>query len=148
VGKVGPLICWDQWYPEGARITALKGAQMLLYPTAIGWLPSEKAAEGEAQLSAWQTMQRAHAIANGVFVIAVNRVGQEGDADTGIEFWGHSFVADPLGRVLIEAGEGEEVLVCELDLGLLEQTRKWWPFFRDRRIDAYGEITERWAEEP
>jgi len=148
VGKVGPLICWDQWYPEGARITALKGAEILLYPTAIGWLPSEKATDGAAQLSAWQTIQRAHAIANGVFVVAVNRVGREGDPDTGIEFWGHSFVADPQGRVLCEAGEGEEVLVCDLDLGLIEQTRKWWPFFRDRRIDAYGEITKRWAEEP
>lgn len=148
VCKVGPLICWDQWYPEGARITALKGAEVLLYPTAIGWLPSEKATEGAAQLSAWQTMQRAHAIANGVFVVAVNRVGQEGPQESGIEFWGHSFVADPMGRILVEAGEGEEVLVCDLDLSLLEQTRKWWPFFRDRRIDAYGEITKRWAEEP
>lgn len=148
VGKVGPLICWDQWYPEAARVTALLGAQMLLYPTAIGWLPSEKQTDGEAQLSAWQTMQRAHAIANGVFVIAVNRVGQEGDAETGIEFWGHSFIADPLGRILCEAGESEEVLVCDLDLGLLEETRKWWPFFRDRRIDAYGAINKRWAEEP
>lgn len=147
VGKVGPLICWDQWYPEAARLTALRGAQMLLYPTAIGWLPSEKEAEGAAQLSAWQTIQRAHAIANGVFVIVTNRVGREGDPDTGIEFWGHSFVADPLGRVLYEAGEEEEVAVVELDLSLLEETRKWWPFFRDRRIDAYGEITRRWAEE-
>ena len=148
VGKVGPLICWDQWYPEGARLTALLGAQILLYPTAIGWLPSEKQADGAAQLSAWQTMQRAHAIANGVFVVAVNRVGQEGDKNTGIEFWGHSFVADPFGRVIAEAGEGEETLVVDLDLSLLEETRKWWPFFRDRRIDAYGGITKRWAEEP
>ncbi|HSC89621.1 MAG TPA: carbon-nitrogen hydrolase [Polyangiaceae bacterium] len=147
VGKVGTLICWDQWYPEAARLTALQGAQLLLYPTAIGWLPSEKAAEGAAQLDAWKTMQRAHAIANGLFVVAVNRVGQEGDPNTGIEFWGHSFVADPLGRVLVEAGEGEEVLTCDLDLSMLEETRKWWPFFRDRRIDAYGDITRRWTED-
>lgn len=145
--KVGPLICWDQWYPEAARATALLGAEVLLYPTAIGWLPSEKAADGAAQLSAWQTMQRAHAIANGVFVVVVNRVGQEGPKESGIEFWGHSFVADPFGRVIAEAGEDEAVLVCELDLGLIEETRKWWPFFRDRRIDAYQSLNQRWAEE-
>lgn len=147
VGKVGPLICWDQWYPEAARVTALLGAKVLLYPTAIGYLPSEKATEGAAQLDAWKTIQRAHAIANGVFVLAINRVGQEGPADTGIEFWGHSLVIDPMGRVLFEAGEGEEDILCDLDLGLIDETRKWWPFFRDRRIDAYSPLTSRWLED-
>lgn len=145
--KVGPLICWDQWYPEAARLTAMKGADILIYPTAIGWLPSEKAAEGAAQLSAWQTMQRSHAIANGTFVAAVNRVGQEGSKENGIEFWGHSFICDPMGRVLAEAGEDEEVLIADLDLGEIENTRKWWPFFRDRRVDAYGALTKRWDED-
>jgi N-carbamoylputrescine amidase len=140
VGKVGPLICWDQWYPEAARITAMLGARILLYPTAIGYLPAEKVSEGPAQLDAWKTIQRAHAIANGVFVVAINRVGKEGPADTGIEFWGHSLVIDPMGRVLHEAGSDEEDIVCDLDLGLLDETRKWWPFFRDRRIDAYGPL--------
>jgi N-carbamoylputrescine amidase len=140
---VGPLICWDQWYPEAARLTALRGAEILVYPTAIGWHPSEKAEYGAAQLSAWQTIQRAHAIANGVFVVAVNRVGHEGPADGGLEFWGHSFVADPFGVVLAEAGEGEEVLVVECDLGRVEEVRRNWPFLRDRRIDAYGGIGSR-----
>ncbi|MCH2109141.1 MAG: carbon-nitrogen hydrolase [Polyangiaceae bacterium] len=121
--KVGPLICWDQWYPEAARLTAMKGAQVLLYPTAIGWLAGEKEAEGEAQLQAWQTMQRSHAIANGVFVAAVNRVGLEphprDGRDAGIEFWGHSFVVDPTGRMIAEAGEDEEVLVVDCDLSLI-----------------------------
>lgn len=147
IGKVGPLICWDQWYPEAARITALLGARILLYPTAIGYLPSEKASEGPAQLDAWKTIQRAHAIANGVFVLAINRVGQEGPTETGIEFWGHSLVVDPLGRILYEGGEGEEDIICDLDMSLLDETRKWWPFFRDRRIDAYGQITSRWLED-
>ena len=144
--QVGPLICWDQWYPEAARLTAMRGAQILLYPTAIGWLPPDKAEFGAAQLSAWQTMQRAHAIANGVFVVAVNRVGHEPSANGGIEFWGHSFVADPLGVVLAEAGEGEEVLVVPLDLRRSEATRRNWPFFRDRRIDAYTGIERRFLE--
>jgi N-carbamoylputrescine amidase len=148
VGKLGPLICWDQWYPEAARITAMKGARILLYPTAIGWLPSEKEAEGAAQLDAWRTMQRSHAISNGVFVMAVNRTGLEGDANTGIEFWGHSMIIDPLGRVLSEAGEEEAVLVCDLDMSLIGETRKWWPFFRDRRIDAFEPLTQRWLEQP
>ncbi len=143
-GKLGPLICWDQWFPEAARLTALLGAQILLYPTAIGWLPSEKAQDGAAQLDAWRTMQRSHAIANGVFVLAINRVGQEGDPATGIEFWGHSMIIDPLGRVLQEGGEDEQVLVAELDLGQIDETRKWWPFFRDRRIDSYAPLTARW----
>jgi N-carbamoylputrescine amidase len=140
---LGPLICWDQWYPEGARLTALAGAELLIYPTAIGWHPQEKAEYGPSQLSAWQTIQRSHAIANGVFVVAVNRVGHEGKKDGGIEFWGHSFVADPFGVVLAEAGEGEETLVVECDLGRIEEVRRNWPFLRDRRIDAYGGISER-----
>src|SRR5690606_19040382 len=146
VGKVGPLICWDQWYPEAARLTAMQGARVLLYPTAIGWLPSEKEAEGAAQLDAWRTIQRSHAIANGVFVVAINRVGKEGDPQTGIEFWGHSLVIDPMGRVLFEGGEGEETIVCDLDMRLLDETRKWWPFFRDRRVDAFSDLTKRWLE--
>jgi N-carbamoylputrescine amidase len=140
---VGPLICWDQWYPEAARLTALRGAEVLVYPTAIGWHPSEKAEYGAAQLSAWQTIQRAHAIANGVFVVAVNRVGHEGPKGAGLEFWGHSFVADPFGVVLAEAGEGEEVLVVDCDFGRVEEVRRNWPFLRDRRIDAYGGIGSR-----
>ncbi len=141
--NVGPLICWDQWYPEAARLTALRGAEVLFYPTAIGWHPAEKSEFGASQLSAWQTMQRAHAIANGVFVVAVNRVGHEGAEDGGIEFWGHSFVCDPFGVVLAEAGQGEEVLVVECDLARQEQVRRGWPFLRDRRIDAYGGLTSR-----
>ena len=144
---VGPLICWDQWYPEAARLTALSGAEILVYPTAIGWHPKEKAEYGPAQLSAWQTMQRAHAIANGVFVVAINRVGHEGDREGGLDFWGHSFVADPFGVVLAEAGEGEETLVVECDLGRIEEVRRNWPFFRDRRIDAYGGLTSRFLDQ-
>jgi N-carbamoylputrescine amidase len=144
---VGPLICWDQWYPEAARLTALRGAEILFYPTAIGWHPSEKAENGAAQLAAWQTIQRSHAIANGVFVVAVNRVGHEGQASGGIQFWGHSFVCDPFGVVLAEAGEGEETLVVECDLGRLEEVRRGWPFLRDRRIDAYGGIQSRLIDE-
>jgi N-carbamoylputrescine amidase len=145
--KVGPLICWDQWYPEAARLTALAGAEILCYPTAIGWQPAEKAEFGAAQLSAWQTIQRSHAIANGVFVIAVNRVGHEGPAEAGIDFWGHSFVADPFGVVLAEAGEGEETLVVPCDLSRIEFVRRNWPFLRDRRIDAYGDITRRFIDQ-
>jgi N-carbamoylputrescine amidase len=145
IAAIGTLICWDQWYPEAARLTALEGAELLLYPTAIGWLADEKERDGAAQLDAWKTVQRAHAVQNGVFVLATNRVGREGPADAGIEFWGHSFVADPTGRILAEAGEGEEVLIADLDLGLIEETRRWWPFFRDRRIDAYGGLTKRWS---
>ncbi|HET9957380.1 MAG TPA: carbon-nitrogen hydrolase [Polyangiaceae bacterium] len=144
--KVGPLICWDQWYPEAARLTALTGADVLVYPTAIGWHPAEKAEYGAAQLSAWQTIQRSHAIANGVFVVAVNRVGHEGPADGGIEFWGHSFVADPFGIVLAEASEKEETLVVECDLSRMEFVRRNWPFLRDRRIDAYQDITKRFID--
>jgi N-carbamoylputrescine amidase len=142
--KIGTLICWDQWFPEGARITSLLGAEILFYPTAIGWHPAEKAEVGAAQLSAWQTIQRSHAIANGVFVAAVNRVGHEPEPGTnGIEFWGHSFIADPFGRVIAEAGTGPEVLVATCDPALIEETRRNWPFLRDRRVDAYGPIAHR-----
>ena len=141
---VGVLVCWDQWYPEAARLTALRGAEIIFYPTAIGWHPSEKAEHGVKQASAWQTMQRAHAIANGVYVAAANRVGHEGPKSGGIEFWGGSFVADPFGVVLKEAGRGdEEVLVVRCDRQHLEQVRRHWPFLRDRRIDLYADLTRR-----
>ena len=141
---VGTLVCWDQWYPEAARLTALRGAEVIFYPTAIGWHPREKAEFGEAQHDAWRTMQRAHAIANGVYVAAINRVGHEGATDGGIEFWGNSFVADPFGRILAEADATEEtVLIVECDPAKSEETRRHWPFLRDRRIDAYGPITQR-----
>jgi N-carbamoylputrescine amidase len=144
VGKVGTLVCWDQWYPEGARLTALAGADVLFYPTAIGWHPSEKAEWGERQLGAWQTIQRSHAIANGVYVAAVNRVGHEGGPDAGIEFWGASFVCDPFGAVIVEAPrDAEAVLVVEVDRAHQDDVRRNWPFLRDRRIDAYGPITQR-----
>jgi N-carbamoylputrescine amidase len=151
VGKVGALVCWDQWYPEGARLTALQGAQVLFYPTAIGWHPAEKAEFGVAQHDAWKTIQRAHAIANGVYVAVVNRVGfEEGDVrgkkapGQGLEFWGGSFVADPFGRVIAEAShDKEEILVADVDLKALEDVRRNWPFLRDRRIDSYGAITSR-----
>jgi len=144
VGKIGALVCWDQWYPEAARLTALAGADVLFYPTAIGWHPREKAEYGEAQVTAWQVMQRAHAIANGVYVAAVNRVGHEGAADGGIEFWGASFVSDPFGVVLADASRTDPaVLVVECDRAHQEDVRRNWPFLRDRRIDAYAPITKR-----
>ena len=143
--RIGVLVCWDQWYPESARITSLQGANVLFYPTAIGWHPSEKARYGEAQLDAWRTIQRAHAIANGVFVAAVNRTGFEGSPDSGLEFWGNSFVADPFGRVLAQASASEEqVLVVECNPKEMDEVRRNWPFLRDRRIDAYAPITQRW----
>jgi len=142
---IGVLICWDQWYPEAARITALMGAQVIFYPTAIGWHPKEKAEWGVAQADAWRTAQRAHAIANGVFIAAANRVGFEAEPGTeGLEFFGHSFVADPFGRLIAEAGTDPAVLITECDPALIEYTRRNWPFFRDRRIDAYGPILQRW----
>jgi N-carbamoylputrescine amidase len=145
--SVGTLVCWDQWYPEAARLTALRGAEVLFYPTAIGWHPSEKAEYGEAQAGAWETVQRAHAISNGVFVAAVNRIGHEGPADGGLEFWGGSFLADPFGRVLARAGrDDEEILIVPCDPRLQEETRRNWPFLRDRRIDAYGPITQRFLD--
>jgi N-carbamoylputrescine amidase len=145
--KAGVLICWDQWYPEAARLTALSGAEILFYPTAIGWLPPEKAEYGAAQQNAWETMQRSHAIANGVFVAAVNRVGLETEGDKAIEFWGGSFVADPGGNVLARAGTGEEILVVPIDLGKVDVARTHWPFLRDRRIDAYAPMTKRYLDE-
>jgi N-carbamoylputrescine amidase len=146
-GRVAVLVCWDQWYPEGARISALAGANVLFYPTAIGWHPSEKAQYGAAQLDAWKTIQRAHAIANGVYVAAVNRVGFEGPPDKGLEFWGSSFVADPFGQVIAEASvDKEEILVADCDPARIDEVRRNWPFLRDRRIDAYAPILNRWLE--
>ena len=153
-GRVGTLICWDQWYPEAARLTALQGAEVLFYPTAIGWHPAEKDEFGAAQVEAWQIIQRSHAIANGVYVASVNRVGMEhGDilgnraSGPGIEFWGGSFLADPFGRVIAKAShDKEEILLGEIDLGLIEETRRNWPFLRDRRIDAYAPITKRFLD--
>jgi N-carbamoylputrescine amidase len=153
-GCIGTLVCWDQWYPEGARITALQGATTLFYPTAIGWHPAEKEEFGDAQYSAWQTIQRGHAIANGVYVAGVNRVGHEhGDVKgnrvdgAGLEFWGGSFLADPFGRLVAKAPQdAEDILIAEIDLKLLEDTRRNWPFLRDRRIDAYGNITSRFLD--
>ena len=143
--RIGVLVCWDQWYPEGARITSLQGANVLFYPTAIGWHPAEKVQYGEAQLDAWRTIQRAHAIANGVFVAAVNRTGYEGSPESGLEFWGNSFVSDPFGRVIAQASTSEEqVLVVKCDPKHMDEVRRNWPFLRDRRIDAYAPISERW----
>lgn len=142
-GKIGTLVCWDQWFPEAARLTALSGAQLLFYPTAIGWLPDEEKEMNLAQHSAWETIQRAHAIANGVYVVVVNRVGPEGK----LTFWGQSFVADPFGRIVAKASaDKEEVLVVDCDLKKIEETRQNWPFLRDRRIDAYGALTYRLVE--
>ncbi|HYA26306.1 MAG TPA: carbon-nitrogen hydrolase [Terriglobales bacterium] len=151
VGRLGTLVCWDQWYPEGARLTALQGAHILFYPTAIGWHPAEKAEFGKAQHDAWRTIQRAHAIANGVYVAVVNRVGFEtgnirgkSAPGAGLEFWGGSFWCDPFGRVIAEASqEKEEILIGEVDLRVLEDVRRNWPFLRDRRIDSYAPITNR-----
>jgi N-carbamoylputrescine amidase len=144
-GRIGVLVCWDQWYPEGARLTSLQGASILFYPTAIGWHPSEKEEFGAAQLDAWKTIQRAHAIANGVYVAAANRVGFEGPSDNGLEFWGSSFIADPFGQVIAQAStDKEEILVAECDPKRMDEVRKNWPFLRDRRIDAYGQLNQRW----
>ena len=139
-GDIGVLICWDQWYPEAARLTALGGAQILFYPTAIGWLPEEKAALGRAQHNAWETVQRGHGVANGCYVAATNRVGTEGRT----QFWGQSFVSDPYGEIVARASvEQEEVLLADCDLVKQREFRRIWPFFRDRRIDAYGDLTRR-----
>ncbi len=148
-GKIGTLICWDQWYPEGARLTALQGAVVLFYPTAIGWHPHEKAEHGVPQRDAWRTIQRGHAIANGVYVAVVNRVGHEipPEGGPGLEFWGSSFVADPFGVVVAEAStDREEILVAKVDIGRIEEVRRNWPFLRDRRIDAYGGIERRFLD--
>ncbi len=152
VGRIGTLVCWDQWYPEGARLTALQGAHILLYPTAIGWHPVEKATHGAAQLDAWRTIQRSHAIANGLYVAAVNRVGHErldgASAGDGIEFWGGSFLADPFGAVVAEGpADREAVVIGEVNLARIEEVRRGWPFLRDRRIDAYGGIGQRFLDE-
>ena len=148
-GRIGTLICWDQWYPEGARLTALQGAAVLFYPTAIGWHPHEKEAFGAAQRDAWRTIQRSHAIANGVYVASVNRVGHEKPVPggPGLEFWGTSFLCDPFGVVVAEAStDNEEILVGEVDLARLEDVRRNWPFLRDRRIDAYAGIDKRFID--
>jgi len=154
MGKIGTLVCWDQWYPEGARLTALQGAQVLFYPTAIGWHPAEKQQYGAAQHDAWRTIQRAHAIANGVFVAVVNRVGHESGnirgneaKGAGLEFWGGSFFADPFGRVLAEAShDREEILCAEVNLSEIDEVRRNWPFLRDRRIDSYSGIGSRFLD--
>ncbi|HTT14257.1 MAG TPA: carbon-nitrogen hydrolase [Thermoplasmata archaeon] len=156
VGRLAVLICWDQWYPEAARLAALAGAELLVYPTAIGWHPEERAEHGPAQYEAWQTIQRAHAIANGVYVAVPNRVGHEnGDVrgdrvdGPGIDFWGGSFVADPFGRILVQGGpDREELLYATIDPAAIATTRQHWPFLRDRRIDAYGPLTERFRDRP
>jgi len=146
VGNVGPLICWDQWYPEAARLTALAGAEVLCYPTAIGWHPGEKAEWGAAQVNAWETAQRAHAIANGVFVASCNRVGLEVTVGEGLEFFGHSFICDPYGRMLaVGSHDKEEIVMADADLSLIEYVRRNWPFLRDRRVDAYEGITKRFS---
>ena len=144
-GRIGALICWDQWYPEAARLTALQGAEILFFPTAIGWHPREKARLGSAQHDAWETVQRSHAIANGCFVAAANRVGHERPAGgDGIEFWGQSFIAGPDGQVIARAGaDAEEIVIADCDLDRVEYSRTHWPFLRDRRVDAYGDITKR-----
>jgi N-carbamoylputrescine amidase len=148
-GKIGTLICWDQWYPEGARLTALQGAVVLFFPTAIGWHPHEKAEHGAPQRDAWRTIQRGHAIANGVYVAVVNRVGHEipPEGGPGLEFWGSSFVADPFGVVIAEAStDKEEILTAKVDLARIEEVRRNWPFLRDRRIDAYAGIERRFLD--
>ncbi len=143
-GRVGVLICWDQWFPEAARLTALGGAEIIIYPTAIGWLDKEPAQVRSSQQSAWELIQRSHAVANGVFVAAVNRVGKEGK----IQFWGRSFVSDPFGQIIAQAGsQKEEVLIADCPLELIRETRQSWPFLRDRRVDAYGSMTHRFLDE-
>ena len=150
VGRLGVMVCWDQWYPEGARLMALQGAELLIYPTAIGYAASDSADEQQRQREAWTTVQRGHAVANGLPVVAVNRVGFEPDPSgqtPGIEFWGSTFVAGPQGELLYRASaDGEERRIVDLDLGHSEQVRRWWPFLRDRRIDEYGDITRRYID--
>jgi N-carbamoylputrescine amidase len=147
-GRIGVLICWDQWYPEAARLTSLQGAQILFYPTAIGWLPAEKAEHGERQYSSWEVIQRSHAVANGCYVASVNRIGYETpEGEPGIEFWGRSFVADPSGALIAQAStDKEEILITQVDLDAVSEQREVWPFLRDRRIDAYQDITRRFID--
>ena len=149
VGKLGVQVCWDQWYPEGARLMALQGAELLIYPTAIGWESSDTDEEKQRQLGAWQTVQRGHAVANGLPVIAVNRCGWEEDPSgqtNGIQFWGHSFVAGPQGEFLAEAGTEEETMIIDIDMKRCENVRRWWPFLRDRRIEEFGGLTRRFID--
>ena len=150
VGKLGVQVCWDQWYPEGARLMALQGAELLIYPTAIGWESSDTDEEKQRQLTAWQTVQRGHAVANGLPVIAVNRCGWEEDPSgqtNGIQFWGHSFVAGPQGEFLAEAGTDVETLIVDIDMKRCENVRRWWPFLRDRRIEEFSGLTRRFIDE-
>ena len=147
--RIGTLICWDQWFPEAARLSALAGAELLVYPSAIGWHPAERAADGELQHDAWRTIQRAHAIANGVFVAAINRVGHEGPPDGGLDFWGQSFICDPSGQVLeVGSVDRDEVVVAVCDRRLIERQRRGWPFLRDRRVDSYDGLSARLLDEP
>ena len=149
VGRLGVLVCWDQWYPEAARLMAMSGAEMLIYPTAIGWESTDNNEEKQRQLDAWITIQRGHAVANGIPVIAVNRTGYEADSSgvtNGINFWGNSFVCGPQGELLYHADEGEETRIVEIDKKRTENVRRWWPFFRDRRIDDYDNLTKRWID--
>ena len=146
-GRIGVLVCWDQWFPEAARLTALRGAQILFYPTAIGWHPSEKAEFGTAQHQAWELIQRSHAVANGLYVAAVNRVGHEGPADGGLDFWGASIVSDPFGGMMKRGShDKEELLIVQCDPARQDDIRRHWPFLHDRRIDAYSELTKRWID--
>ena len=147
--RIGPLICWDQWFPEAARLSTLRGAELLVYPSAIGWHPAERATEGDTQHDAWRTVQRGHAISNGVFVASVNRVGHEGPDSEGIDFWGQSFVCDPAGRLLATGSpDQEEVLLATCDRRAIEKQRNGWPFLRDRRIDTYSGLTAKLLESP
>ena len=149
VGTLGVQVCWDQWYPEGARLMALQGAELLIYPTAIGWESTDTGEEKQRQLTAWQTVQRGHAVANGLPVIAVNRCGHEEDPSgqtNGIQFWGHSFVAGPQGEMLYDAGTEEEITIVEVDMQRSENVRRWWPFLRDRRIEHFGELQKRFID--
>ncbi|RMA93280.1 carbon-nitrogen hydrolase [Hydrogenothermus marinus] len=148
-GKIGVLICWDQWFPEAARLTAMKGAKIIFYPTAIGWLPSEKEEFGNSQYNAWETIQKGHAVANGCYIASINRTGfeQSPDGNEGIEFWGQSFISNPYGEIIKKASvDKEEILISEIDLSIIDETRITWPFFRDRRIDSYQDLTKRWLD--
>ncbi len=149
IGKLGVMVCWDQWYPEGARLMALQGAELLIYPTAIGWESTDTDEEKQRQLTAWQTVQRGHAVANGIPVVAVNRSGHEVDPSgqtNGIDFWGHSFVAGPQGEMLAEAGIEPTTLIVDVDMKRSENVRRWWPFLRDRRIEEFGELSRRFID--